>query len=310
MSTSVAVGHGKVILLGEHAVVYGCPALAVGIARGCHAHAEIAEHDTLAVEPWGVRVRADVAEASDEREMLRRAFALLCARYPQPRAALAVHAEMQIPGGAGLGGSAALSVAVIRALAAALSITHTDEELVDASLAWERVFHGNPSGVDSAMAVRGGLALYRKGQPLSALRLGRVLCLVVGYSGDHGSTKAMVESVARQHARDPEKAQQIFDAIEALVNNARSALELGDHARLGQLFDLNQKLLNTLMLSTSKLEAMCSIAKTAGALGAKLTGGGGGGSMIALASDASAAGNIAEALRTAGYDSFVVEVPR
>jgi mevalonate kinase len=313
-SGSTAVGHGKVILLGEHAVVYGCPAIAVGIPRGCHATAEPAQVDTLSVEPWGVQVQASsaptAANESEDRAMLRRAFALLCERYPQPRPALHVRASMQIPGGAGLGGSAALSVAIVRALDAALGVTQSVDAIIDASLAWERVFHGNPSGVDSAMAARGGLAVYRRGQPLAALKLAKPLVFVVGYSGDHGSTKAMVESVARQHARDPEKTQQIFDAVESLVNNAQSALANGDYPRLGQLFDLNQKLLNTLMLSTTKLETMCNLARDAGALGAKLTGGGGGGSMIALALDAAHAQPIATKLRDAGYEAFVVEVPR
>lgn len=302
------VGHAKVILLGEHAVVHGCPALAAGIARGCLAHADVAQHDTLSVQPWGVSVRADTPCDDAEREMLRRGFAILCERYPAPRPALHVHATMQVPGGAGLGGSAALSVAILRALDAALNVSHTSDELMEGSLAWERVFHGNPSGVDSAMAVRGGIARFRRGQPLVPLRLGKPLVLVVGYSGEHGSTKSMVESVARQFARDPEKTQQIFDAIEALVNNAQTALETGEHARLGQLFDLNQQLLNTMMLSTTKLESMCRTAKAAGALGAKLTGGGGGGSMIALAKDTAAASGIDGALRSAGYESFVVEV--
>lgn len=303
-------GHGKVILLGEHSVVYGRPALAAAIARGCRASAQSSDVDTLSVEPWGVRLRVDLPESDHDREMLRTAFATLCAHYPAPRQALWVHAQMEIPGGAGLGGSAALSVAVTRALEQALGVSSSPEQLVEASLAWERVFHGNPSGVDSTMAVCGGLALYRKGEALVPVRLGRDLVLVVGHCGEPGSTKAMVESVARQHARDREKTEQIFDAIGALVNNAKSALERGEHARLGQLLDLNQQLLNTLLLSTSKLEEMCKITRGAGALGAKLTGGGGGGSMIALAPDKAQAEPIAQALRDRGYDAFVVEVPK
>jgi mevalonate kinase len=182
------------------------------------------------------------------------------------------------------------------------------DALLAASLAWECVFHGNPSGIDSAMAIRGGLALYRRGESLAAIRARRPLCLVVANSGEHGSTKDMVASVARQHTRDPIKTEQTFDAIEALVVNAKSALEDGDHASLGQLMDMNQALLNTLVLSTSKLEEICKIARAAGALGAKLTGGGGGGCAIALAHDGARALPIVRALGDAGYDAFVVEV--
>jgi mevalonate kinase len=304
-------GHGKVILLGEHSVVYGRPAIAVGIARGCSAEAEFGSVDTLAVEPWGVQIEAGRPEADPEREQLRRAFAKICERYASPSSArrpLVVHARMEIPGGAGLGGSAALSVAVLRAMDARLGLDPGPDELLAASLAWEGVYHGNPSGIDSALAIRGGLALYRRGEPLAAIRVRRALCLVVANSGEHGSTKDMVESVARQHAREPIKTEQTFDAIEALVLNAKSALEDGDHASLGQLMDMNQALLNTLVLSTSKLEEICQTARKAGALGAKLTGGGGGGCAIAVAHDSEHAQPIVRALGDKGYDSFVVEV--
>jgi mevalonate kinase len=304
-------GHGKVILLGEHSVVYGRPAIAAGIARGCSAQAEFGSVDTLAVEPWGVQVEAKRPEADPERELLRRAFETLCERYgsaPSARKPLFVRARMEIPGGAGLGGSAALSVAILRAIDARLGRDPGPDALLAASLASESVFHGNPSGIDSAMAIHGGLALYRRGESPAAIRVRRPVSLVVANSGEHGSTKAMVASVARQHERDAIKTEQTFDAIEALVLNAKRALEDGDHASLGQLMDMNQKVLNTLLLSTSKLEAMCQIARDAGALGAKLTGGGGGGCMIALAHDSERTLPIVRAFSDAGYDAFVVEV--
>jgi mevalonate kinase len=304
-------GHGKIILLGEHSVVYGRPALAAAIARGCSATAERAERveradeSTLAVQPWGVRVFAQRAEDDSERELLRRAFAVICEAYG---ACLSVSAVMEIPGGAGLGGSAALSVAVIRACDAALGLTHTIDEIIELSLAWERVFHGNPSGVDSAMAAIGGVAMYRKGRPIAPVKSASAFSLVVAHSGEHGSTKAMVASVGRQHARDPEKADQVFDAIAAIVENGHTAIERGELGRFGQLMDLNQKLLNGLLLSTTTLETMCKSAREAGALGAKLTGGGGGGCMIALGRDHAHAQELAQVLGGQGYASFVVEV--
>jgi len=308
MAGTEGTGHGKIILLGEHAVVFGRPALAAAIPRGCRAEATFAAENRLSVSPWGVHVRADQAEPEPDRELLRRAFAEVCQRLPEGSRALCVEAVMEIPGGAGLGGSAALSVAAIRACHAALGVSASDDEVIALSLAWERVFHGNPSGIDSAMATRGGLALYRRGEPLAPVSAGGALALVVANSGEHGSTHAMVASVGRQHARDPIKTDQIFDAIAAVVQNGKTAIEAGEHARLGQLMDLNQTLLNTLMLSTSTLEAMCQAARAAGALGAKLTGGGGGGCMIALGRDAAHAEVIAEGLRTRGHDAFVVEV--
>ena len=132
--------------------------------------------------------------------------------------------------------------------------------------------------------------------------------LAPGDSGEPGSTKQTVASVAQQHARNPRKLDEIFDGMEALVLNAKSALETGELARLGQLMSLNQKLLNTLMLSTPRLEAMCSAAEQGGALGAKLTGGGGGGCMIALCAGPELAGPVLAAVRALGRDAFLAEV--
>jgi mevalonate kinase len=301
-------GHGKVILLGEHSVVHGRPAIAAGIPLGCEARAQVAERDSLSVAPWGVTVYPDQAEDDRDREQLRRAFGVLCERCSSQRPALAIQANMQIPAGAGLGSSSALSVAVLRALDAAASVTRDDRALVELSLAWEQVFHGNPSGVDSAMAVRGGLAWYVRGQALAPLSAAKPLSLVVANSGEHGSTKKTVGRVGELYAQDAAGIGARFDRIAELVHAAKAALAAGDHAQLGALMDENQTHLGVLEVSTPTLEGMCEIARGAGALGAKLTGGGGGGCMIALAKHAADSGEIARALSAEGYEAFVVEV--
>lgn len=278
----MAVGYGKLILLGEHSVVYGRPALAASLAVGAEATATIAERNSLHVQPWDVTVFADRPEAHTDSENLRRALNAVLDLQPQPSPAFAIEARLDLPAGAGLGSSAALGVAVLRAIDEARGAVRSRDQITEMSLAWERVFHGNPSGVDNAMAAGAGVALYRKGQPLEAVTPRHRPRFVVAHSGEFGSTKLMVESVARQHEKAPARLDQIFDGIESLVLNARVALEHGDMAGFGKLMDLNQALLNSLMLSTVTLEEMCGAARHAGALGAKLTGGGGGGCMIAL----------------------------
>jgi len=328
---ATGLGHGKIILLGEHSVVHGRPAIAAGLARGCtataHTHDEHIGHadhaepagadgslDSLTVEPWGVRVHAARPEADPERELLRRAFALLRAHEAEAGAGAAglhVHAHMHIPSGAGLGSSAALSVAVIRAMAAARGHALRDDDILSASLAWERVFHGNPSGVDSALAMRGGLARYvrtARGPSLTPVQAARPLPLVIGNSGEHGSTKATVAHVAQQLAQDPARVEPLFDRIAELVEQAERAVGAGDLEQLGPRMSENHELLQKLQLSTDKLDRMCQLALGAGALGAKLTGGGGGGCMIALARDVAAGEVIAAALSAAGYAAFIVEV--
>lgn len=292
-------GRGKVILLGEHAVVHGYPAIAAGIERGVTAHAASSEADVLSLSPWNVEVRPD-----SNGEPLARAFAGVLENYPE-RSSLAVHAEVGLPAGAGLGCSAAIGVAVIDAIDEAIGCTRNREELARAAYDWERVFHGNPSGVDNTMSAIGGIALFQKGSPLEILVPNKVLHLAIGYSGESPSTKVMVDSVAHQLASDPVRVRKAFEGIEVLVKNARFAIEAGDLVALGQLFDLNHAILSSLMLCTTRLDRMCQVAREAGALGAKMTGGGGGGCMIALAPKHEQALRICDAL---GDEAFITEV--
>ncbi len=293
-------GRGKVILLGEHAVVHGFPAIAVGIDRGVTAEAVAAEKDILKLSPW------DLAIAPDPRgaEPLERAFAKALGLYPT-RPSLEVRAKVDLPAGAGLGCSAAIGVAVLDAIDEALGIERSRADLAHAALSWEKVFHGNPSGIDNTMSALGGVALYRKDQALRSLRSNKPLHLVIGYSGESSSTKEMVASVGRQLQADPERVNKAFQAIEVLVRNATLAIESGDHITLGQMLDLNHTLLSSLMLCTTKLDEMCQIARRAGALGAKMTGAGGGGCMFALAPKHEEALRLRDLL---GEGSFVAQV--
>lgn len=293
-------GRGKVILLGEHAVVHGWPAIAVGIERGVTAEAVTAERDLLRLSPWDLVLGPD----AQGDEPLERAFAAALAVYPS-RPALEVSAKVDLPAGAGLGCSAAIGVAVLDAIDEALGIERSRTDLAKAALAWEKVFHGNPSGIDNTMSAIGGVALYRKGDELRSLHSNKPLHLVVGYSGEPSSTKEMVASVGRQLENDRERVNKAFEGIEVLVRNAKLAIEAGDLVALGQLLDLNHTILSSLMLCTTKLEDMCQAARRAGALGAKMTGAGGGGCMFALAPKRDEALRLRDVL---GEGSFVAEV--
>ena len=278
-----AVGHGKVILLGEHAVVYGRPAIAGAILRGVLATCCASDGPaTLSVPAWGLAVRA--GDASE----VGRALAAIFTALGRPASGVAIDADATVPGGAGLGGSAALGVAVARAIAEHDRRPLDDAALRDAVLAWESVFHGNPSGIDAEIAATGAIGVYVKGQGLRPLRLRAPLPIAIGDSGERSATKDMVTAFAREKERAPEKVERILEGIASLVRNAVLALEAGDLPQVGKLMNLDQTLLASMMLSTARIEDLCAAARTAGAWGCKLTGAGGGGCVVAIGPDPAA----------------------
>lgn len=317
-TTARMVGHGKVILFGEHAVVYGRRAVALATGPGCEAWARPAlpgEPDSLTLWPFGTRVwfesngRRQFEPAADESEysrVLRLSFATAWAGAPSPRPSMAIEARLLLPSGAGLGSSAALSVAVARAIDQVLGQQRDDGALVEASVRWEQVCHGNPSGVDSALAVYGGALEFRRGAPPVSLRDVTLPPLVVGNVGPAPSTRIMVERVAANHRRDPEGSERLFDAIDSLADAGRNALMARDWQQLGALMLENHERLVQLELSTGRLDDACRLAMAHGALGAKLTGGGGGGCMIALCPDPPAAARLQTVMAEQGLDAFTL----
>lgn len=297
-------GFGKVILLGEHAVVYGVPAIAVGLDRGATADAMLLDGggpSELVIDTW-------TAKADDGTDLGLAFSALLEATGIEDRVRVLAHTDLLAS--AGLGCSAALGVAMTRALLSLRGIEEPAEGVASRALAWEKIFHGTPSGIDTTVAARGGCLLYERGDTaprIDPISLGAPLVLAIGYTGLPASTREMVDAVARLRQRKPEIAAKAFEGIGALVRNARLAMQTGDVIGLGRLLDFGQMLLSGLHVSTEEIETMCRLARDAGALGAKLTGAGGGGCVVALAQGSPE--TILEAWARAGFSGFSTTIP-
>lgn len=282
-----ACGFGKMILLGEHAAVYGHPVLAGAIDRSvCFT----AMGNRIVLPEWNLDIdrNADHPVADALRDVAR---ALSCELPGLVGAAT-------VPASAGLGSSAALAVAAARAMAP--HCTHSQIET--AAHAAEQRFHARPSGVDVALATRGGVGVFVRGHGLTPL-VTEPLAVAIALSGIARATHAMVAHVAEQTLANPSD-----DRLVALGQMARLGavhFQRGEFALLGALMDDAHDVLGQLGVSLPELDALCATARAAGAWGAKLTGAGGGGAVVAIAPDPH---EIVTAWQASGATAFVANV--
>ncbi|HXU72583.1 MAG TPA: mevalonate kinase [Polyangia bacterium] len=285
-----ARAHGKVILLGEHSVVYGHPALAGALADGVLVETT-AGRGVLRIPQWSCVIDPLV----DTDTALARAYGEVRKRAGAP--ALDLVLTFNLPTGAGLGSSAAMAVAVGRALGL------DGAALADAAMASETVIHGKPSGLDHTVSIAGGFGIFTRAAGLQPLRA-QPLPLVIGHTGKARDTKGRVARVAELLNERSDEVRERFLAIESLVGRGADAVARGSYGELGAAMNENQRHLEALEVSCAEIERMCAVARDAGALGAKLTGGGGGGCVIAIGNDVA----VADAWRTAGFNTFTAVV--
>ncbi|HLN44213.1 MAG TPA: mevalonate kinase [Candidatus Sulfotelmatobacter sp.] len=298
-------GFGKVILFGEHFVVHGVPGIVSAIDATNDAEVK---RTTKGILVSDVRKTAKGYAEEKRLQQLESIDRILRAMNIEPKnVAVEIMLGGTLPGFSGLGASAASSVAITRAIAQEFNIRLTDEQVNDIAYEAEKAYAGTPSGIDNTAATFGGLLWFKKntkgyGNTIEKLHIRKPIEIVIGSTNVVANTKAMVEGVAERKRKHPEKYDSLFEQAEALALIGRKALIDFDLKKVGELMNDNHRLLQEIEVSHEKLDLLVDIARTQGAFGAKLTGGGGGGCMVALTPGKDLQENVAKAIENAGYE--------
>ena len=300
-------GYGKVILVGEHAVVYGTHAVAAPIHLAMQAKVWESNNGVLLLIPrWGVEEK--IQPGADHKYSIYKSLELILEKLELRDRNIKIEVLPNIPRAMGLGGSASLAVAIIRALDAHFQLQLADEDINRLAYESENLVHGSASGIDNAMATYGRFTLFQKGDPpvMKDLHVSEPIPIVIGLTGVESLTAKMVSLVRNAWENNKLLYDRIFREIDELALQSAEAIESGNIQLLGELMNINQGLLNALQVSSRDLEVLIDVARRNGAVGAKLTGAGGGGAMLALCPDDPQ--KIALALRKAGYDAIITAI--
>ncbi|MBI4674797.1 MAG: mevalonate kinase [Chloroflexi bacterium] len=275
---------GKIILFGEHAVVYGRPALAVPLAQlraRAFIQARAAPGIIIHARDVGRTIELHDAPADDALALIAR----LTLDRLGAHADLEIVVESDIPLASGFGSGAAISTAIVRALAAYFGKALPPAEISALVYETERMYHGTPSGIDNTVIAYEQAIRFVRRKPLgdeeiTPFHIARPFTLAIAHTGIASPTKITVGDVRRAWENDPARFEKIFDAIGALVEHAQAALAHGENEELGELMTRNQRALETLGVSSREIETLLDAGLRAGAGGGKLSGGGRGGNVI------------------------------
>lgn len=297
----------KIILFGEHAVVHGQPAVAAPVSS-------LRAYASAVPAPAGSGIEVFIRDLNERLVVpatggipdhpLARAVQRVLDAAGATGVDLRVDLRSDIPIASGLGSGAALTAALMRALAGAVGRPLEDGVLNALVYEVEREFHGTPSGIDNTVVVYERALYFVRGHEPALLAVGTPFDLVVADTGVRSSTKVAVDGVHALLASDPEATRAVIEAIGALVNQARDAIASGDVRAIGPLMNENHRLLQRLTVSSDELDHLVAVARAAGSWGAKLSGGGRGGNLIALCAPGSEA-DVAVALQAAGAQRVI-----
>jgi len=278
-------GYGKVILFGDHFVVHGVPGIVSAIDSTADAEVRKAEDRiTVRDERKGAKDYTERKKAQQEESIERMLRTL---GIDPGKISLEIRLGGNLPSFSGIGASAASSVAIARAIADEFGMNLSDEKINDIAYEAEKAYAGTPSGIDNTAATYGGLIWFRRNlgegpNVIEKLSTRQPIEIVLCNTGIVADTKGMVAGVAERKKRNPKKYDSLFKQAEALAFTAREALQEFDLRKVGKLMNENHRLLQEIEVSCKELDYLVTLAREQGAFGAKLTGGGGGGCMVAL----------------------------
>jgi len=297
---------GKIILFGEHAVVYGRPALAVPVTQ-VQARAVILAHPIgpSSIEAPGILLNSPLDQIDPAHPLVRAIRAVQEELRVTNLPAFRLKITSTIPVSSGLGSGAAVTVALVRVLSAFLGVPLADDRINAIAYQIEQIHHGTPSGIDNTVITYAQPVWYVRGAPFERLKPAAPFTVVIGDTGISAPTSAVVGDLRRRWNENPAPFEPLFDRIGAISREARRLIETGRPEELGPLMDANHALLRELDVSCPELDRLTAAALSAGALGAKMCGAGRGGNMIALVRQESAA-SVAVALSEAGALNTII----
>jgi mevalonate kinase len=289
----------KAIITGEHFVVHGAWALAAALDR--RVRVEVSTSDSFSVSSEGFKLgKSSLAPISAVVESMSREFSF------DPR--LSIRIRSGVPEGSGLGSSASTMVALAAALSRLRSLSLPRGEIIRFAMVGETVIHGRPSGIDPSVCALGGVILFRMGERPKRVSLPKPASLIVAFSGKRRRTKALIDRVSGMKKRYPGLFQGLTDSASEVSQLAAERLRDHDIKGLGGLLTFNHAVLSTVGASTPFLDGMVDSLLRLGCSGAKMTGAGGGGSVIAVAPRGKEKRTVSE-LRARGFEAFEAILP-
>jgi len=302
-------GFGKIILFGEHFVVHGLPALVGSIQHATHASVTITSKTQSNIIDMRPKVPTYKPTKTDAYTLML--YNILSHLAISHSIDITLHGDLMVTSG-GIGASAAASVAIVQALNIAFNLNLNKEQMYTAAFMGEKAVHGNPSGIDVAASLWGGLMTFKKINACDFKReeilSGRPLYLVIADSGKPADTKAVIAATNNLKKTNPTLIANLFDTYEKVFIQAQNALEKNNLKKLGALMNENQALLESLGVSSDSNNHMITIALQAGALGAKITGSGNGGIIVALAENEHHATKIQETFVVSGFHAMTTSI--